>query len=196
MIKFEGKGAVDAVDGLKRLGQFAPMAVGRALGKSLRMYRDAIQAAIPPSKTPGHSARNIQTAIGYRIYRQKGQILQAKVGINVGKKAPRQRVKAGESRAQFIARRSMIKPENMANPVAHLLILGTMDRWTGKRSWVTTKGKLRSKSTNKPRQYRGRMKRGYPFVARGVMRADPQVKAKFPKWLQAEIERELRKRGR
>lgn len=194
MIKFVGKGPVDAIEGMKRLGVHAPLAVRRTLTKAARQYQVAIQAAIPMTKTPGHSRENIVSSIGYRVQIKGGQVVIAKVGINVGKKNPRRRVKQGESVARFSARKAMIKPFNLANPVAHLLVLGTMDRYTGKRTWKTSTGKTRSKLTGSPRLYRGKV-RGFPFVVRGVMNADASVRMNFPKWLQREIEKELAKRG-
>lgn len=195
MIKFVGKGPVDAIEGMKRLGVHAPLAVRRSLTKAAREYQKGIQSAIPMTKTPGHNRENIVSAIGYKVQVKKGEVVMAKVGINIGKKNPRRRIKGGESVARFNARKAMIKPFNLANPVAHLLVLGTMDRWTGKRTWKTRSGKVQSRSTGNPRLYRGRV-RGYPFVVRGVMNADASVKRQFPQWLQKEIEKELGKRGR
>jgi len=195
VIKFVGKGPVDAIEGMKRLGEYAPLAVRRTLTKAAKEYQKGIQFAIPLTKTPGHNRANIVSAIGYSVKIKNGEVSVAKVGINVGKKNPRRRIKQGESVARYNARKALIKPFNLANPVAHLLVLGTMDRYTGKRTWKTSKGGMRSRSTGKARMYRGRV-RGYPFVVRGVMNADSTVKRQFPQWLQKEIEKELGKRGR
>lgn len=195
MIKFVGKGPVDAIEGMKRLGEYAPLAVRRTLGKALRGYQKGIQNAIPMTKTAGHDRQNIVTAIGYKVKQQKGEIVSAKVGINVGKKNPRRRIKQGETVARFNARKALMKPSNMAHPIAPLLVLGTMDRWTKTTTVVTGKRGNQKRVTYKKRSYRGRM-RGYPFVVRGVMNADSSVKRQFPQWLQKEIEKELGKRGR
>lgn len=194
MIKFAGKGPVDAIDGMKRLGVHAPLAVRRTLTKALREYRTGIQNAIPPTKTAGHNRQNIVTAIGYKVKQQNGEIVSSKVGINVGKKNPRRRIKQGETVARFNARKALIKPFDLAHPIAPLLVLGTMDRWTKTTTVVTGKRGSQKRVTYKRRSYRGKM-RGYPFVVRGVQSAENSVRSKFPQWLQKEIEKELRKRG-
>lgn len=134
----------------------------RAVLKPLRMIAASIKTEVPPATTPGHTNQRIRASIGQRFgkNRRKG-IVEAKAGVSVGKRRPR-------------IQKKDIEVERIA-PHSHLLALGTVDRYTGARTYRVKFGK-RTRTTGKPRRFRGRL-RPNDFVARGTERVAGEVPA-------------------
>lgn len=150
----------ETVDALIQTGKSASRIVSASLRTSMRINQKGIVAAVPDALTPGHTNASIKATIGVRVRSKGGQITEAKVGINVGKKNPRQR--GSETAEQFQARKDAIKPGDMVSATAHLIATGTRERWSGiKDIRRRRKGKdivIGQKFTGNRLMYRGRVK--------------------------------------
>lgn len=172
MLRITVDGATGVIQSIESTGRESNKIVADAFRAGTNLIKQGIQFAIPQAKTPGHDIQRIRDAIGSKVKtnRKDGDLVYAKVGVNVGKKNPRQRVKKGESRTGFIARRSSMQarmPKQMAYPVATWLIGGTQDRWTGWKS-IRTKNGRKTTRTKNPVRFRGRVI-GYPAVEAGMV---------------------------
>lgn len=148
---------------LTELGREAPKIVRKSLSAPMRAVQKAAQQAAGAATRFKDTHGNIAASIGRKVYTKQGFIAAAKVGIGVGMKNPRWREKAGhgwkynraESIGDFFGRTSGKRSVAFQ---AHLLSLGTAQRYTGHRSRsgrdkqgkYITKGKTKS-----PVMYRG-----------------------------------------
>lgn len=111
---------------LKTLGDAGSRRVARsALGKGMTVIAKRIRAEVPESATKGHGTKNIKASIGKRYAKNRRTgVMQARVGIDVGKKRAQQK------------------------PQAHLRALGTVERKrTRIGGFLAGRGKPRSLRT-------------------------------------------------
>lgn len=139
---------------LSRLSNMDARKVARAaVNAGLRVISAEIK-----SKIPGQY-KDARRAVGTSFKKAKfgsnvGQLC-AKAGLGVGKGAKNTKKRAGK------------KGVGISKQNIHWFVLGTEDRYTGTRSWRTSKGGRRSKPTGKARRFTGRM----PAVLDGVVQS-------------------------
>lgn len=136
-------GAEELIDKFNRLAPAVRDRIGKkVLQAGINVYVRAAQDAVPTAKTPGHSTAGIRKAIRGRLLEINGQ-LAAKIGLNVG---------------------------GQTEPVAHLFVLGTVDRYTGAKT-RKVRGRLVSRPTKNKPAYRGRMPSN-DFFSRAIESAE------------------------
>ena len=165
---------------LETLGKDATKLVKKALAEPLKVVQKAARSGLGASGLNDPN-RAIWRSIGRKVFTKGGYITGAKVGFGVGMKNPRQRTTKGETVEQYQDRRA--KTRNVVSPVAHLLSMGTAQRWTGA---VGIRRKLKEgrtvivgqRSTGKPRMYRGAIKPN-PYFKSSTTGATPAAKEAF-----------------
>ncbi len=144
---------------LYQMGEKSVRKIARIpLGKGLTVVARAIRREVPAATTAGHKNKRIKQAIGKRNKknRRKGYH-EAKAGIHVGKKK--------------------------GAPHAHLLALGTKERFSGKRGVVVRDAKVHRKGRVKPND----------FVKRGLQNADSEAMKRIEESFHEEFEKEVRR---
>ena len=190
MISIEVVGLEDVTGKLRTMVD--PKVHGRIMRSSVRkgmtVMVKSVRGIIPPATTDGHSTESIKRSIRHALKKNPiSTVTEAKLGVNVGsrsletlgRQAWRRALKHGAKAAPLNRSREDV-------PHSHLYIMGTADRFTGKKvvdrkqEIITTKtGKVRikhkgtMKSTGNPRQRRGRVM-PKDYVTRGVSQGAPQ----------------------
>lgn len=141
-----------------------------ALSQGMTIVAKAAKRAAPVGPTG-----NLRRAIGKRFKRIKQEgITQAKVGINVGKRAKLGTTESGKT-----------KFAGDSAPHGHLVALGTKPRYTGARTY-RVKGGTRTKETGNPRAYRGVMPANH-FFRQATESVASQVETKMIEVLRKKI---------
>ena len=177
---------------IRRLAtQAAPRASSNAIRDGLRVLAKAIQAAAPVGPTRRVRGRTIEggalkRSVGSRIIRARGASTStlAKAGLNVGK-------------GKAVAKGSKLRAQNTA-PHAHLVTLGTRDRWAGvKVIYRRQKGKPSlykgEKLTGKKIRFLGKVEPN-DFVRRASAAAEPAAIEAIRNRLLKELEKEAAKK--
>lgn len=153
--------------------------VRKALNKAAGVIVRGIRKEVPKGATKAAAKE-----IGKRIM-SKGGIVAAKIGVGVS--SPK-RKKKGDKGAKQNRNREQV---GATEPHAHLLALGTADRYTGARTWKNKGGKVTKKTGNK-RAFRGRVKPD-KFVSRGTTNSLSKFAAVLGDAIKAGIEKEAAK---
>mgnify|MGYP000955609506 CR=1 FL=1 len=177
---------LDVINKLEACGKDATRIGRRALGAMFREYRKGIRQAVPlrlSGKNAGSANDTIQSEVNYKVFTKRGNIISAKVGVSVGKKNPRQKFAKGESFQEFKSRvMGLYSKGKIALPHAHLLALGTVNRWTGAKDVRKRKGGklviVGKRATGNPTLFRGRVTKS-PFVMQGVSSRNAAAEAAF-----------------
>lgn len=150
----------------------------RAINRGASVFVKKIRAEAPVGET-----KSIKKEVGKRVNAKKPGEITAKAGLGVGKKR-----KKAAKQAEAGNKRQV----DASEPHGHLVAKGTKARYTGERTWKTKRGKVRRRSTGKPRAYRGKMTAN-GFVRRGASGAKDEFAAIVAKTLKDGIEQEAKK---
>lgn len=157
----------DLIARLDTLDKESIKLIKKALSEPLKSVQKAARAGLASSGINDKN-KTIWRAIGRRVSSKGGRIVAAKVGIGVGSKNPRQRFSKGESDVSF-AKRLLRHAKGLQSPQAHLLSLGTDDRWTGHH-------RSRIDKTSKYGLSKGGGPNGKPVMFRGRIKPNPYFK--------------------
>lgn len=138
---------------LRTVPMQGPKIVKDAARDAMKVMQGAMRSAIPPAVTKGHSNRSIVQSVGLGVRSKDNVITVAKTGIGVG-------MLREDEKALLFASKS--KRQSTVAPHAHLYIMGTADRWTGRKrvrnkKEMGSREKYRYEQTGNPRLYKGRM---------------------------------------
>lgn len=138
---------------LRTVPMQGPKIVKDAARDAMKVMQGAMRSAIPPAVTPGHSNKSIVQSVGLRVGSKDNIVTIAKTGIGVN-------MLRSDEKALLFASKSKLK--SSVAPHAHLYIMGTEDRWTGRKSVrqrkeFSRRDQYRYENTGHPRMYKGRM---------------------------------------
>lgn len=185
---------------LSELGKNATGIVRKALQSPLKIVQEKARQGVASAVRFRDLRGHIAASIGRKVYSARGFIVAGKVGVGVGMKNPRFRNLAGhgwrydkaETFDQYELRAGALTGRRAAFQ-AHLLSLGTQDRWTG----YTTRWKrgadgkkVKDAPTGHPRRYTGRIIAD-PYFRNVTSTVGPEAARQFEQSITTEIRKEL-----